>query len=279
MSDMPLCSYGCGNEAIITFKNGKHCCSKYYSQCDGQKRIGKQHHMFNKKCSVQTKLKMSKSHIGHLHSDSSKIKRSIKMTGENNPMFGIIRSKISRKKQSLTNKYTIEQIKKIYPIFSIIEEMKYSDEKEIQVHCKNHNCPNSKEQGGWFIPTQNQIYERSRQLEHSKGNDGSYFYCCDDCKNECPLFNLRSDPNNKQIEYFTGSEYQTWRQEVLKRSEHICEYCGEKAIHVHHSRPQKLEPFHSLDPDFGIACCESCHYKYGHKDECSTGQLANKVCI
>jgi len=60
----------------------------------------------------------------------------------------------------------------------------------------------------------------------------------------------------------------------------ICEYCEELATHVHHSRPQKLEPGFALDPDFGIACCESCHYKYGHKTgtECSTGQLTNAVC-
>jgi hypothetical protein len=57
-------------------------------------------------------------------------------------------------------------------------------------------------------------------------------------------------------------------------------YCDELAVHVHHSRPQKLDPGFVLDPDFGIACCEKCHYKYGHEtgSECSTGNLANKVC-
>jgi len=28
-----ICSYGCGNEAIITFKNGKHCCMTNQMQC------------------------------------------------------------------------------------------------------------------------------------------------------------------------------------------------------------------------------------------------------
>jgi len=28
-----LCSYGCGKEAIKTFKNGKHCCSENHRQC------------------------------------------------------------------------------------------------------------------------------------------------------------------------------------------------------------------------------------------------------
>jgi hypothetical protein len=40
------------------------------------------------------------------------------------------------------------------------------------------------------------------------------------------------------------------------------------------------EPIFILDPDYGIACCEKCHYKYGHKTgtECSTGNLANVIC-
>jgi len=25
--------------------------------------------------------------------------------------------------------------------------------------------------------------------------------------------------------------------------------------------------------------CFECHYKYGHKDECSTGKLANLICL
>jgi len=56
---------------------------------------------------------------------------------------------------------------------------------------------------------------------------------------------------------YTDSEYQTFRQQVLKRENYLCEYCEKKATHVHHSRPQKLE---------------------GHKDECSTYNLATKIC-
>jgi len=178
------------------------------------------------------------------------------------------------------NKLTINKIKIKYPIFSKVEEMRYNPdkpgEKEIQVHCKNHNCENSKEQNGWFTPTGIQLAERLRCINH--GNGGSYFYCCEECKQECPLYNLRSDPNKEIKLNYTPDEYQTFRQEVLNRETFKCEYCGEPANTVHHSRPQKLEPFYSLDPDFGIACCQDCHYKYGHKDECSTGKIASKIC-
>ena len=30
---MPLCEYGCGQEAVYQFKNGKWCCSENVSKC------------------------------------------------------------------------------------------------------------------------------------------------------------------------------------------------------------------------------------------------------
>ena len=74
-------------------------------------------------------------------------------------------------------------------------------------------------------------------------------------------------------------EYETWKEEIFKRQNGLCEYCGKKAQHAHHIKPKKLEPFFALDPDYGVACCKKCHYKYGHKSgtECSTGGLAIKV--
>ncbi len=52
----------------------------------------------------------------------------------------------------------------------------------------------------------------------------------------------------------------------------------EKTEHMHHIKPQKLEPFFSLDPDYCIACCSKCHYEKGHKDECGTGKLSKLIC-
>jgi hypothetical protein len=79
---------------------------------------------------------------------------------------------------------------------------------------------------------------------------------------------------------------------------HVCDYgCGQQALtqfksgkwccSTHYSKcPTKRKnktgkhnPFFSLDPDFGLACCKNCHYEKGHIDECSTGQLANRRCL
>ena len=246
-----------------------------------------------RKQSEETKRKIGESKRGTKWSDESKDKLKKTMT-EKNPFKGKSHSNETKIKIRLSQPHlmTISKINKRYPLFSKIEEMRYNPdkpgEKEIQVHCKNHKCKNSKENNGWFTPTRSQIFERIRHIENSNGSGGSYFYCCNECKNECPIYNkkviqlIREDQIRAGIikeEYHTNKEYNVYREEVLKRSKYKCEYCGEKAEHVHHSRPQKLEPFFSLDPDYGIACCKTCHYEKGHVGECSTGQLAYTICI
>ena len=280
------CDYGCGQEAKIRFNNGKWCCNKNHSMCPNVKkkslknRLGKT--PWNKGLTKDTDermMKNSKSNIGAWRSENSGFKtveftkkRSIANTGRRNPMYG----------KKHPNRLNISNINKKYLLFSKIEEMRYNPdkpgEKEIQVHCKNHNCPNSKEQGGWFTPTRIQLSERIRQLESEDGNGGSYFYCSDKCKETCVLFNLKSDPFQNTENPYTESEYQTFRKFVLERDNYTCQYCGEEATHVHHEKPQKLEPFFSVDPDYAWSCCEKCHYEKGHKDECSTGNLSKRRC-
>jgi hypothetical protein len=155
------------------------------------------------------------------------------------------------------------------------------NEKQIQVHCKNHNCSNSKEKNGWFTPTYIQMYERIRQIESENGNGGCYFYCSSECKEECPLFNLRYDPcqaNKPSNKNYTQSDYQIFREHVLERDEYKCQYCEAPATDVHHEKPQSVEPFFALDPDYAWSCCEKCHYKRGHTGDCSTLSLALKGC-
>jgi hypothetical protein len=277
---MKICDYGCGKEAKHFFPTvNKWCCESNWKRCPEKRPVGNKNSRFGTTMTESTKKKISKKNKGKTAWNKGKtniysketIEKFKKRSGINHWRYGKF--------------YTIKDYKKYHPLLSKIEEMRYNpdklDEKEIQVHCKNHNCSNSKEKGGWFTPSKSQIENRYAFIE--KGYDGSYFYCCDDCKQDCPLFYLRSDPNkqtNKE-QIYTSQEYDTWRNEVLNRADYLCEYCDKKATHVHHSRPQKLEPGFALDPDYGVSCCSKCHYKYGHKTntECSTSNLANKECI
>ena len=292
-----LCDYGCGQEAKFQFKNGKWCCSNHFRQCPNQSKkyknknnpmYGRHHKKSSIKKMMSTLKKIDRSKITKLSYNDKLIKvrknkaielwSSDKFREKNTQAI-----KNSWKQQNIINKHkrTITKLKK-YSFFSKVEEMRYNPdkpgEKEIQVHCKNHNCPNSKEQGGWFTPLGRQLEGRLNALENN-GNDLNYFYCSNKCKQECPLYNLKSDPFKNITHSYTSSEYQQFRTNVLERDDYKCQYCGKKAEHVHHERPQKLEPFFALDPDLAWSVCKKCHYKYGHSDkDCNTGNLANKIC-
>jgi hypothetical protein len=291
-----LCDYGCGKEAKYQFKNGKWCCEDHYLKCPvyRNKRTGSNNPFYGKTHSLEykkiLKLKMKgkrNPRYGLILDDNlkEKISNSLKgkMIAEKNPFFNKKHSNKSKKKMSKSLKYKIKDIKEKWPFFAQVEEMRYNpnkpDEKEIQVHCKNHNCPNSKEKGGWFTPTYIQLYERKRALETPFGMIENNFYCSDKCKLECPLYKIKSDPLKKTENPYTEQEYQQFREFVLERDDYKCQYCGEQAEHVHHERPQKLEPFFSLDPDLAWSVCKKCHYEKGHVDECSTGNLAYKICL
>jgi len=322
-----ICEYGCGKEAKHQFKNGKWCCCEIYKSCSGvrkkmsESQKGRTHSKQTKnkigstldghKVTIETRRKLSNSNKGQIPWSKgkklSKLHRQRIGEGRKGKLHSIeTKRKFSKyrtreylseetiKKYSISHRDSIKDIKEKYLIFSKVEQMRYNpdkpEEKEIQVHCKNHNCPNSKENGGWFTPTSYQITTRKSAIENIDGNEAAYFYCCEECKQECPLYNKRVSQLIKEDqiragiikeEYYTSEEYNIWREEVLKRSNNLCEYCGEKAEHCHHIEPQKLQPYLSLDPENGLACCSKCHYKYGHETgtECSTGNLANRVCI
>jgi len=266
-----ICDYGCGQEANFLMTNGKWCCRESFNSCPNMIKRNKENNI-GRKHNELTKEKISKSNKG-------------KNKGRIPWNRGVKYQDNLRKKFIDKNKLTIEKIVERYHFFSTIEEMRYNPDKphkkEIQVHCKNHLCKNSKEQGGWFTPTGVQLYERIRQLEKDYGNGGCYLYCSDECKNICPLFNVITTISPKSEDkksYYTAAEYQTFRNLVLERDKYICQFCGDKATDVHHERPQKLEPFFSLDPDYAWSCCEKCHYGKGHQDDCNTGNLTKIEC-
>lgn len=299
-----LCEYGCGQEALYQFGNGVWCCSSHYLKCPihRENRKGKNNPFYNKKHTEETKnlihIRMAGENnprYGVKLSDDLKQKISESLIGlmvkEKNPFYKKRHTKKSLKQMSMSLKYSIKDYKISAPLFSKIEEMRYNpdklSEKEIQVHCKNHNCENSREKGGWFTPTYNQFHERIRNIEKF-GEDKNYLYCSEECKEDCPLYGKRVSELIKQNQinagiiedpWYTSGEYQLWRTEVLKLDNNICQFCGEEASIAHHIMPQKIYPNLALDPDNGIACCKECHFKYGHRDKkCTTGYLSKLIC-
>ncbi len=280
------CEYGCSKEATTQFKNGRWCCSKHHNQCSSirKTRTGENHPLFGKKHSKETIEKMSQIKKGKIPWNKGRTRIYSKETLRkmSNSSKGQIKfTDELRARWRKAARLSIEDIKNKYPLFSKMEEMRYNphNTNEIQTHCKNHKCNNSKENGGWFAPTRESFFTRIYRLERD-GIDGLYIYCSIECKRECILYG-KSDSQlmgTKTKLVYTSLEYQEYRKNVLERENYRCEYCGDMANSVHHIKPQKTEPFFSLDPDYGLACCSGCHFKYGHKDECSTGQLAKMAC-
>jgi hypothetical protein len=190
------------------------------------------------------------------------------------------------------NKLTYSLAKERNPFLFHVEEFKEGPNGEILGRCKNSSCKNSKENDGWFEVSRSQIHYRNLGIHI---NDTNYFYCCEECKQECPLYHSSASTLNNIIDgkfknnQASQSELTIWKFEVFVRQlkdnqvheENFCEICHETENLVgHHILPQKLYPEFALDIDNGIVLCSKCHIKYGHEKgtECSTGYLANKIC-
>jgi len=274
-----LCENGCGQEATYQYKNEKWCCSKNPMKCKANSQktsFGLKKYYKN----TPGALEQNRNNVKEFYINETEDKKKIRIKKQKLAHSG----KKYKKQASIKSKRTIRQIKKMYPIFAIEEELRYKPgfekEREIQAHCKNHKCKNSKEQGGWFTPTSSQIDNRIASLDRY-GEGNGYIYCSEECKQDCDLFGKRVSQlmiteNDCKFPY-TRLEYVVWRDEVLNRANNLCEYCGKKAEDAHHSKPQKLEPGLALDPDYGISCCKKCHNQYGHADEkCTYGYIANQ---
>lgn len=170
-----------------------------------------------------------------------------------------------------------------HPLFCKVEEiMDDPNDFGILVKCKNSNC------NKWMKPTKCQMGQRLKAIENPLGYEECNFYCSDECKGSCILFNLRSDPyeikDNQELPW-TSYELDIFSKEVKHRqlSEFGYNFCElgdceddkEGTYHAHHVIPKSQEWIFGLDPDNGIVVCQKCHDKL-HKGECSYNNLKNK---
>jgi 5-methylcytosine-specific restriction endonuclease McrA len=190
------------------------------------------------------------------------------------------------------NRFTIKKLKKIYPFFCKIEELKeHPITKKIQVRCKNHNCINSKNNYGWFTPNYEQLRGRMNAIEREEGNDGSYLYCSEECKITCPNYHIHGDPLSQRELPYILTEYFIFKDEVKRRNIEeyeilTCEICGNlnsDELIVHHEKPQAKYPSLSLDPSNAWILCgnnseNKCHIKKSHdkNSDCNIGRICRK---
>lgn len=140
----------------------------------------------------------------------------------------------------------------------------------LEVRCKK--C------GKWFIPNKIQLQNRIQVLNGNRGTVENNLYCSENCKNSCSIFGQQLYPKG-QNPNIDRPYQQDWSKQVKEIAGNKCEIC-ESTMHLqsHHILPVKTHPHLQADIDNGICLCNNCHSKYGHSDECSTGNLARKIC-
>ena len=288
---MPLCDYKCGQKATHQFKNGKWCCSDNFRRCPSVRKKnsdsskGTPSGMLGKHLSDEHKKKISLKMKGRLISNTTRDKISKYQKGK-------IVSVETRKKISESRKGKYKGVynpnwkggyfSKGIPLYDnfkdkLVEKIRRNDDDKniLEVKCSYNMC------GKWFVPSLWDVYHRIECLDDVNGMGEGKLYCSEKCKMKCPIYGLNYDPIekiNKDGNLYNYANHQLFREFVLKRDKHKCQYCGKQAEHVHHERPQKLEPFFALDPDLAWSVCKKCHYEKAHKDECSTGKLAKIKC-
>lgn len=143
------------------------------------------------------------------------------------------------------------------------------DKKILQVKCAY--C------GKWFTPTTTQVYERVRALNGTNMGE-QRFYCSNQCKEECPIFNKILYPKGFKLE--TSREvHPELRQMRFKIDNYTCQNCKRhqnelnEGLHCHHIEGIRWEPLESADLDKCITLCKSCHIKVHKKEGCKYNEL------
>jgi len=241
--------------------------------CGSCSKKGKNHPLYGKKLSENHRYRIGNSLKGHKISNKTKKKISLAHKGKGYNKSGTA----SRNYKGGVTKLNLPLYDTYYKRLEQFEDVRRNPNNIdlLQVKCTNNSCKE------WFTPKRTSVCDRINSIKFNYVYGESRFYCCDECKNSCSIYGqiLYPKSSNMVVKEYTSYELHVWSSEVLKRANYVCEYCNKSAKYAHHIRPKKLEPFFALDPDYGISCCKECHYKYGHKEECSTGNLAREVCI
>ena len=149
----------------------------------------------------------------------------------------------------------------------------------LQVKCKNSKCQK------WFNPTNREVRNRIRSLNQSieRTHGECNFYCSQECKDTCPLYNLKSDPNKTSNKNTRDNLQDQLREIVLELDNYECQMCGATEedgviLECHHIIAHRLDKMISADVDNCITLCNKCHDEIHRMDGCTSHDI-HKKCL
>jgi hypothetical protein len=258
----------CGDSFLTRRGYGGYCSPECSPKTHTEKTIKLLRKMkIGTKASEETKNNMSKSKIG------------VKFTKEH--------------KDNLSNSHKIN--KKVgkgrYYNRKIPTYDTYASQLEPYEKCRrNADDPNILEVrctycGKWYTP---KLTNTLHRIQIINGNDNyageSRFYCSDNCKLVCPIFNktpqqlIKRDmiaAGNILPEEINREAQPELRKIVLARDNYTCQICNKTDIplHCHHIEPVKLNPIESADVDNCVTLCIECHKQVHKLPGCGYGEL------
>jgi hypothetical protein len=135
----------------------------------------------------------------------------------------------------------------------------------LQARCKFCNS--------WFTPTGTHVQSRIRAINGMTTGEQN-FYCSDECRLSCSLFNQKKYPKDKKP-YITRKDQKELRKMVLERDAYQCQICGaiNQELICHHIKPVSQEPVESADIDNCITLCKTCEQKVHKLPGCNFHEL------
>ena len=157
--------------------------------------------------------------------------------------------KHKKKKQHIKQPYVNSVLFKTYSEHLSSEEIQSDPKNKTLLQVKCTYC------GRWINPTNSQVKERVSAINR-KMFGKCRFYCSENCKQACPLFEQEKFPTD--FKPATSREVvPLLRQTILKRDNYTCQKCYATIdiaqLHVHNVL--------SNDPGNCITLCKDCHEK------------------
>jgi hypothetical protein len=271
IKSLKICSKCKKPKDINEFNKHKKTKGGLYSQCklcvkEYRDKHKEQQKEYNKKYHFENREKMLQRMKIHYEQNREEESLKAKKYLEKNKEI------INEKKKIYINLFTKFDSKCVQQLINFKQEVREND-SWLEVRCKK--CEN------WFIPLNKQVEARLNAIKGNSTLRSEFnFYCSDECKNKCPLYKLKSDPN-EIISKELRIQIPKWlRKEILDRDNNECIICGYKDnLELHHEKPIKENSFFQLDKDYIHTICRTCHLFIHRQDGlCSLNELRNKSC-